>query len=252
MLYLRAGGLSPRVRVLALDTSTELGSVAILVDGTLRAEIGARVRTKHGETLLPLVRRALGLAGLSEASLDLIATGLGPGSFTGTRVGVATAKGLALALGCPLVGVVSLRAIARGAPARLVAPAVDAHKGEVYVALYEQTDAGLREHLAPAHAPPAEAVARLREARPAGVEGWATGGSGVRRYPEALAALGARVLPPVFDGPRAAVLAQEAIERFEAGGPDDLAALEPLYVRPSDATLPAGAPAKAPKDQTEA
>lgn len=218
-----------------MDTSTELGSVAVLADGELRAELGARVRAKHGETLLPLIQQALAHAGLAPAEIDLLAVGIGPGSFTGTRIGVATAKGLAIALDRPMVGVVSLSAIARAAPGQLVVPIVDAHKGEVYVAAYER-DGALVERVAPLHAIPTEAAARVRAA----VSGELTVcGSGVRRYPELAQALApCTILPAIWDAPRAAMLALEAEERFVERGADDRAALEPLYVRPSDAKLP--------------
>ena len=214
--------------LLALDTSTELGSVAVLADGELRAEVAARVRGRHGETLLPMVREALRLAMVDKAELDRIAVGLGPGSFTGTRVGVATAKGLALALDLPIVGVGSLRAIARGAPAPRISVAVDAHKGEVYAAVYRIDGGALVEELAPFHATPDVARARLPEGVP-------TVGSGARRYPDALGAL---ALPPIFDAVRASLIGLEAIELEASGGPADRGTLEPLYVRPTDATLP--------------
>lgn len=227
------------MRVLALDTSTELGSVALLVDGELAAELHARVRARHGETLLPLVGHALALTGLARREIDLVAVGIGPGSFTGTRIGVATAKGLAVALDRPLVGVVSLRALAEAAPGRFVAPIVDAHKGEVYVALYEREDGALVERLAPIHAEPEQAAQRARAAVPEGRD-LVVCGSGLRRYPEAtLAALRpSRVMSPLWDIPRASIVALEGQARFLAGERDDRAALEPLYVRASDAVLP--------------
>lgn len=221
--------------MLALDTSTELGSVAVMSDGALRSEITARVRARHGETLLPLIEEALRLAGVDRGALALIAVGLGPGSFTGTRVGVATAKGLALALSAPLVGVISLRAMARGAAAPLVVAAADAHKGEVYAAVYGREGRGLAERVAPFHAPPEEALARLGALAPNAV----ACGSALRRYPDRFAArLGAELLPASFDAPRGALIALEGLERFERAGADDARALEPLYVRPSDAELP--------------
>lgn len=224
------------VRVLAVDTSTDLGSVAVLIDGVPTAEIGAKVRARHGETLLPLVRQALECAGLAIADIDLLGVGIGPGSFTGTRVGVATAKGLALALDRPLVGVVSLAALAQGAPGGWVVPVVDAHKGEVYAAAYERVGPTLVERIAPFHAPPAEAFATLGAKVPP--EGACTCGSGLRRYPEHIDRR-LTVLPPLFDVPRAAFIALEAQRDFAEGGADDRATLEPLYVRPSDAKLPA-------------
>jgi tRNA threonylcarbamoyladenosine biosynthesis protein TsaB len=218
-----------------MDTSTELGSVAVVIDGLLCAEIGTKVRARHGETLLPVIGAALEHAGLARRDVELIAVGVGPGSFTGTRIGLATAKGLALALDRPLIGVPSLRAIARAAPGSWIVSVVDAHKGEVYAAAYERVGLALIERVAPFHAEPADAFAALRAVLPR--EGVVACGSGLRRYPEhvdrALA-----ILPPLFDAPRAAILALEAEERFLAHGPDDRAALEPLYVRPSDAVLP--------------
>src|SRR5690349_6667536 len=118
------------MRTLALDTSTLVGTVAVLEDGALRAEWSASVRASHGETLLPELARTLAQAGLTLAQIDLFAVGLGPGSFTGVRIGVATAKGLALAERKPIVGITSLQVLARGmASEPLRAVAVDAHKG---------------------------------------------------------------------------------------------------------------------------
>lgn len=229
------------MRILALDTSSLVGTVAVLADGELRAEWSASVRASHGETLLPQLARALEQAGLALADVDLFAVGLGPGSFTGVRIGVATAKGLALAEQKPLVGVTSLRVLARGMPAgALRAVAVDAHKGEVYCALYELDEAGvLRERVSPFHAPPEVSARVLREA--AGERTTAIAGSGLARYGAALIEpLGPHFLraPGYCDVPRAACLAHEAAHLLAHEGPSDLALLEPLYVRPSDAKLP--------------
>jgi tRNA threonylcarbamoyladenosine biosynthesis protein TsaB len=231
------------MRVLALDTSTFVGTVAVLRDGALLAEWSASVRATHGETLLPHVARALEQAGVGARELDLIAVGIGPGSFTGVRIGVATGKGLALAEGKPLLGLSSLQVIAMGMPGGEVrAVAVDAHKGELYCALYALDGSEL---LAPFHALPAQAAARLRE----GAKGqplWLAG-DGAERYGESFTgALGPFVRAPAFcDVPRAACLAFAAAREFARNGPSDLAALEPLYVRPSDAKLPS--PARAPE-----
>ena len=150
------------MRVLAIDTSTLLGSVACVVDGELRAEVSARVRARHGETVFTLLEQVLAHAEVERDALDLIACGLGPGSFTGTRVGVAAAKGLALALDKPLVGVSTLRALALAAPGEVLAPVVDAHKGEVFVGVYARTTAGLEERAASAHGDPAAVEAGFR------------------------------------------------------------------------------------------
>jgi tRNA threonylcarbamoyladenosine biosynthesis protein TsaB len=228
--------------LLALDTSTFIGTVAVLRDGELLAEWSGSVRATHGETLLPHLARTLELAGVALASLDALAVGLGPGSFTGVRIGVATAKGLALAQEKPIVGVSTLRMLARGfvAGPGLLAPVLDAHKGEVYAALYATDEQGeLRERLAPFHAAPDEAARRLRAE--AGDVPVAFAGSGLARYQDALfSALGgqARRAPRFCDAPRAACLAHEAARELERRGPDDLATLAPLYLRESDAKLP--------------
>jgi tRNA threonylcarbamoyladenosine biosynthesis protein TsaB len=230
--------------VLALDTSTFLGTVAVVRDGQLLAELGASVRASHGETLLPHVQRVLELAGASFSEVDLLVVGIGPGSFTGVRIGVATAKGLALAEGKPLVGVTSLRALARGMGhgEGLAVPVLDAHKGEVYCAAYERDAEGeLVERVAPFHAAPGAAAERLRQIAPDATL-WLAG-DGLTRYGDAFRApLGEPVLraPRYADVPRAACLAHEGVRLLERDGPADLAGLEPLYLRPSDAKLPGG------------
>jgi tRNA threonylcarbamoyladenosine biosynthesis protein TsaB len=220
------------VRILAIDTSSELCSVGVCAGGEILSELASRAPARHGETLLPLIGEAIARSGLTRASIDAIAVGIGPGSFTGTRIGVATAKGLAVALDRPIAGIVSLHAIARAAPGAWIAPAIDAHKGEVYAALYQREDGALIERVAPAHAVPE----RAREALLAAGAKVTACGSGYRRYP-ALGE-GLDVLAPIWDAPRAPVLALIAAEQLASRGPDDRAALEPLYLRPSDAKLP--------------
>ncbi len=230
------------MRVLGIDTSTEMGSVAVVVDGVVVAELVARVREKHGETLLPHVAHVLELAGVALADLNLVAVGVGPGSFTGLRIGLATAKGLAVGRGMPVVGVPSLRALARGLPLvrGVVAPMLDAHKGEVYVALYRsEPDGTLVTLLEPIHALPAEAGRAVR-AR-AGDETVVLVGDARRAHGEAIQqAVGApsAIAGAAHDTPRAADVALEAIDVLAREGPHDVASLEPLYVRASDAKLP--------------
>jgi len=226
--------------ILAIDTSTELGTVALVREGRALAEVSARVRARHGEVLLPHVQHVLELAQHTVADLDLIAVGLGPGSFTGCRIGVSTAKGLALAADKPIRGVVSLRAVARAVPGpgAVIAPLFDAHKGEIYAAAYRPGTSDLEEVVAPFHAEPAQVAAVILQATRG--ETLLLSGDGFRRYEEELTRElpAAEALPPSFDVPRASFVAEEALERFERDGPSDLAELEPLYLRPSDAKLP--------------
>ncbi|MCH7931874.1 MAG: tRNA (adenosine(37)-N6)-threonylcarbamoyltransferase complex dimerization subunit type 1 TsaB, partial [Proteobacteria bacterium] len=93
------------MNVLALDTATAACSVALWSDGTVLAQRFATMARGHAEALMPMVEAVMAEAGLAFADLDLVATTVGPGTFTGLRVGLAAARGLALAGGLPIVGV---------------------------------------------------------------------------------------------------------------------------------------------------
>ncbi len=103
------------MKVLALDACTVTASAAVLDGDAVLAECACGVRATHAEQLLPLVRDALTRAGVRLDDLSRLAVGIGPGSFTGVRIGLATAKGLAVATGLPLYGVTSLDALAASA-----------------------------------------------------------------------------------------------------------------------------------------
>jgi tRNA threonylcarbamoyladenosine biosynthesis protein TsaB len=227
------------VRVLAIDTSSEIGAVALLDRGAVRAAMQARVMHQHGETLLPHVDRVLALSGLTIRDVELLAVGLGPGSFTGVRIGVATAKGLALAHGTPMIGVRTSRVLARAASGSLRLVAIDAKKEEVFVAAYASGAEGLAPLLEDVHGEPAEVAARLAaivgDVRTASLVGSAVG---VHRAVFEAALPGVSFFPDVFAAPSATLLAQEALEIHAARGPDDPAALVPVYVRGADAKLP--------------
>jgi tRNA threonylcarbamoyladenosine biosynthesis protein TsaB len=229
------------VLVLAIDTSTTVASVGLYEGGEVLAELDGPAEAKHGEALLSVVEAALGRAGRTVSQVALIAVGIGPGSFTGVRVGLATAKGIALGTGKPLVGVVSLGAM--GQPPReaggFVAPVLDAYRNEVYAALYRRDERGtLTEVVAPFNREPAQAAERLAKAA-AGAP-VVLCGNGARRYEHYFAeSLGStmRWAEPRFDTPRASVLARQALLAYDTSGPSDLLALEPFYLRPSDAQL---------------
>jgi tRNA threonylcarbamoyladenosine biosynthesis protein TsaB len=227
--------------ILALDTSTAVGSVALLADDEVLARASASVKGQHGELLIGTIACCLEEAGRTLSEVELLAVGIGPGSFTGVRVGVATVKGLAVSRGVPLIGVVSLAAMARGVGEGdgVVAPLVHAHRGEVYAALYSRGPEGPEPLLDPWSALPGVAAERIREAA---VDRRVTlVGDGVRRYGPEIGAIvaGAVLSGPDLDAPSAVSVAFEGRRLFLARGPDDTAALEPLYVRPSDAKLPA-------------
>ncbi|MGH7386409.1 MAG: tRNA (adenosine(37)-N6)-threonylcarbamoyltransferase complex dimerization subunit type 1 TsaB, partial [Candidatus Rokuibacteriota bacterium] len=126
------------MRLLALETATLAGGAALLDDGRLVGEIRLNIALTHSERLMAVVDRLLQDCGGDARSLDALAVSVGPGSFTGLRVGAATAKGLALALEIPVAPVPTLDALAATLPFAdaPVCPLLDARKGEVYCCLY--------------------------------------------------------------------------------------------------------------------
>jgi tRNA threonylcarbamoyladenosine biosynthesis protein TsaB len=127
------------MRVLGIETSSVHGSVALVDNGTSVCTLGHERANAHGESIMPLVEEALAVAGWNRRELDRIAVGIGPGSFTGLRVGIAIAQGLSEGLEIPLVGVPSLQVMAWAVPAELRGGRcvlVDARKGEAFVAAY--------------------------------------------------------------------------------------------------------------------
>jgi tRNA threonylcarbamoyladenosine biosynthesis protein TsaB len=219
------------VRLAAIDTSTALGSVALVEDGRLVAEDGRRVSNAHGESLLPMVSALFAGAGWAPGDVARWGVGIGPGSFTGSRIGVATAKGIAMATGAELVGVTSLDALAFGLEGDLVASVVAAGKGELFLQAKRLGEIVI----APSHVRIAEVAARLAAVAPAGhvvVAGEAA--ASVDWAP--LSGRVSLVVDAPHDAPRAAVVARIALARAA----EDADALEPLYVRPPEITVPKG------------
>lgn len=124
--------------ILGLDTATRVCGVSLLHEDTLVAEYTQNLDKTHSQRLMPLIRALLRDTGHMPADLTAVAAASGPGSFTGIRIGVATARALAHGLRIPAVGVSTLRALARGIPAadHLICPILDARRSQVYTALY--------------------------------------------------------------------------------------------------------------------
>jgi tRNA threonylcarbamoyladenosine biosynthesis protein TsaB len=214
------------MRNLALDTATLTASVAVLDGGEVAAFADGRADT-HSEELLPLIDEVLGRAGIVPAALDAIACGAGPGSFTGLRIGLATAKGLCFALGKPLVLVSSLEALAFSARGRDVLALLDARKREVYAAIFDA--AGRR-------------LGAERVLPPAALAAWTAGrkllviGDGAAAYPAEAAACGDVDLG-IRRTPDARAVGRLAAERLAAGSPDDVLTAAPTYIRASEAEI---------------
>jgi tRNA threonylcarbamoyladenosine biosynthesis protein TsaB len=187
------------------------------------------VQAKHSAALLPAVEFALRQAGLSARELDAIVVGGGPGSFTGVRIAAATAKGLARALGVPLLVESSLAALALSAAAaqRSVCPLFDARRDQVYTACYRLANGALEQLAAPRACSIDEAMAEARRF------GAACVGEGARIHEAALLAAGVPIVGGPHAVPRASALLRLA---GAAAGPAVAAATwEPLYLRPSSA-----------------
>jgi len=124
--------------ILAIDTSSKSASIALLRDDDILSEVFLNLDVNHSVVLLPALNHLLRLSRIEPDGIDLFACTLGPGSFTGLRVGASTIKGLALATGKPIAGVSSLEALAFNIEGREipVCPMLDARKGQVYTALY--------------------------------------------------------------------------------------------------------------------
>jgi tRNA threonylcarbamoyladenosine biosynthesis protein TsaB len=216
------------MRVLAVETSTLAGGVALLDDDRLVAECLVDVRITHSERLLATVDRALVDAGWTPRDLDGLAVAIGPGSFTGLRIGLSTIKGLAVALSLPVAAVPTLDALAAALPfAGLpVCPVLEARKGEVYASLYRWKGAEMRREWDYLALTPAEVAGRLAE--PVIVLG---DGAAAIDSPYAEMAPAHRRLPSPGS------VAWLGAQRLRAGDTVAVADLVPLYLRPSEAEL---------------
>ncbi|HSE92444.1 MAG TPA: tRNA (adenosine(37)-N6)-threonylcarbamoyltransferase complex dimerization subunit type 1 TsaB [Methylomirabilota bacterium] len=219
------------MRLLAVETSTLAGGVALLDGDRLRGEYLLDVTVTHSERLMPAIDRLLGDAGWPPESLEALAVAVGPGSFTGLRIGLAAVKGLALALGLPIAAVPTLDAMAETLPfaAMPVCPVLDARKGEVYSCLYRWEGAGMRRDWDYVALAPDALAARLTE--PAILLG---DGASLIRSPHA------RLAPPHRRGPSPAAVGVLGRARLAAGQTARAAELVPIYLRPSEAELKRG------------
>ena len=228
------------MHLLAFDTSCPISAVAVAHDAQLLAEDCSESELRHGDVLLPRIQAVLQAGAVKLAALELVVVGVGPGSFTGLRIGLSTAKGLALATGVALRGVCSLQVLARGLAEQAMPAAVvvDAGKGEVFVAVYECSGDVLCCLLAPRMALPEDAA---RSIAALGLREVVLCGTGARRHFTSMTVLlgpGARLCEPAFDLPQGRHVAEAGRLAWLADGPSDLATLEPTYLRGADAKLP--------------
>lgn len=151
------------MNILAIDTASVAASVAIVENGRLLCELFSDTGLTHSQTIMPMIDRALAMAGKPLSAMDRLAVTIGPGSFTGLRIGIGTVKGLAMGADLPVVGVSTLKTIAYNAlpTPYLIAPIMDARRNQVYNALYRGE--GLEEIVPPRALGIDELVRELQE-----------------------------------------------------------------------------------------
>ena len=127
------------MKILAIDSSAQVASVAILSDGAVLAEYSVDYKKTHSQTLLPMIDEVIRMTETDPAELVAIAVAAGPGSFTGLRIGAATVKGLAMVWNVPVVPVSTVAALACNVAGtdEVVCPLMDARRGQVYTGLYD-------------------------------------------------------------------------------------------------------------------
>lgn len=223
--------------ILAIDTATLVSSVALATEDTLLAEITLQTKKTHSELLMPHIAKLMNMAEVAKADLQGVAVSIGPGSFTGLRIGLSTAKSLAYALNIPMVGVPTLAAMAYGCPVPgvILAPMLDAQKGNVYQALFEWRQGELVE-IQPAIVTKAATALEelLRRKSPVVLLGEAA-----VMYREEIQQIGENLTlaAPHVVIQRAGSVAVLGYKLIKQGIQHNVMTLEPLYIRRSEAEV---------------
>jgi universal bacterial protein YeaZ len=222
--------------VIGIDTSTPQTSVAIGTELEVLASVSIAGRARQ-ESVTPALQQLLAWSGVELHQVGGIAVGVGPGLFTGLRVGIQTAKTLAQVLKVPIVGIVSLDALAFSVryTQRRIASVIDARRGEVFAAVYRSVPGGVMREIGHLVLKPDHLVAEL-QAVPGEV---LCVGNGAILYRREIEDLGSRVefASPAVAYPDAAALVELAIPRFTREEHDRLFDVVPLYLRKSDAEI---------------
>lgn len=223
--------------ILAMETATIFGSIALVAGNKCLAEFSLQTGETHSRRLLAGVDWVLRETGLNWSMIDAVAVSLGPGSFTGLRIGLATAKGLAMAAGVKLIGIGTLDGLAAQLFALgriLICPVLDARKEEVYCGFYRCDEAGIPRLMGEWWVISPEALCE-RIVEPVVMLGDGVGGYN-EIFKERLAGL-MMVPSPGLYFPRAATIGMLAVENWEQDIFLDPATAAPVYIRPSEAEL---------------
>lgn len=223
--------------ILAIDTATQVSSVAVASEEKLAAELTMQARLTHSETLMPHIEQVLQMAGVKKAELDGIAVSIGPGSFTGLRIGLAAAKAMAYVLNKPLVGVSTLAALAAHfpVPGVKIVSLLDAQKGNAYREVFRWEQGRLIREQSVDIASLADIVADCSEMAGAVI---LTGDIVAKKIRGRMVLpANVQVAPAQQIMPRAANVAMLGLQRLAAGEQDNVMDLEPWYIRRSEAEV---------------
>jgi tRNA threonylcarbamoyladenosine biosynthesis protein TsaB len=224
------------MKVLGIDTSTSCGSVGLIDNGEVVSDYLLNIPVTHSERLLGAIELVLREAHCPVGQLDGWAISLGPGSFTGLRIGVSAVKGLAFATGKPVAGVSTLDVLASQiAPTpSLICPILDARKQEVYTAFYRYDKGNSLKRLSPHQAlRPEDLVKKINEQT-------IFLGGGIKNYGDFLLnSLSTLVIfpPAPLHSPHGSMVARLGFELLQKGECLDLDTFTPLYIRPSEAEI---------------
>ncbi|MCH8029258.1 MAG: tRNA (adenosine(37)-N6)-threonylcarbamoyltransferase complex dimerization subunit type 1 TsaB [Candidatus Dadabacteria bacterium] len=219
------------MKVLGIETSTYVGSVSLLDGSDVVGEFLINVGPRHSEKLLPMIEEMLKLLEVDKRKIGGISVTIGPGFFTALRVGIATAKGLAYALGIPIVGVCSLEVLASNLSfcSNVVCSVIDAKRGEFYASFVRFEDGE---------------IARRTDTvvdTPVGLMKRVTGKTVFVGDTDGLKELGVNDLvefvPLHYNIPRASVCARIGARKLELGLSDEVASLAPIYARKAEAEI---------------
>jgi len=222
------------LKVLGLDTSTPVGSIGIIDDESVIAEYSLNVVETHSSRLMPAIDEVLRRASLKISDIDAFAVAIGPGSFTGLRIGLGTVKGFCYALKKPITGVVTLDVLAYNLKFvdKLICPILDAHRGEVYAAVYRGFSDGRLELQTD------YLCTNIKSLLETLTEPTVFLGDGLNRYRDTIAKTikdKAIFTTPFFGFCRGAAVALLGYERLKAGESDDYFSITPFYIRKSEA-----------------
>ncbi len=215
------------MHILAIETATRSSSVAVIFDGKILAEVSRESPQTFSETLLPQVEEVIKISGAFQ-KIDAVAVSIGPGSFTGLRIGLATAKALTYAWDIKIIGVPTLAAMAYNFPAAKVLPLIDAQKNRAYTQIFDDGVALTEAEVLPIDA----AISRAAE-----LDGTVFLCGDVLHKIKSPLPPNVRLAPPNLRMPRASSVALFGAELLSAGNVANVMNLEPLYIRRAEAEV---------------